>query len=161
MFVPPQKKSLPSFAVSPPPPPTVKPEQLEGLGEVQRVTVQSLGPAHRALVLFTEGSVSVWDLRAARLAAAVQPFEPGAAPALAAAGAATAMCWLGTSAGDFATGHEGGAVLVWSLEGLQGGATASHSQGGGGAPQPKVLCSLRWGRAEGGGAGCLARAVSE
>lgn len=59
-------------------------------------------------------------------------------PALAAAGAASAVCWVGTRHGDFATGHEDGSVLVWSLPGLEVG-------------EPNVEAALRWGRREGWG----------
>ncbi|KAG2484014.1 hypothetical protein HYH03_017181 [Edaphochlamys debaryana] len=102
----------------------IRPEELGGEGSVQQLAVQSFGPIHRALVLFTGGMVAVWDLRAAQLISLVNPADPEAAaraPALAAAGEATAVCWIGTSRGDFATGHVDGSVLVWALPGLDVG----------------------------------------
>eukprot|EP00198_Chlamydomonas_reinhardtii_P013508 XP_001702845.1 R-SNARE protein, tomsyn-like family [Chlamydomonas reinhardtii] len=102
----------------------VRREELGGEGEVRQLAVQSLGPVHRALVLFTAGMVAVWDLRAAQRVCCLDAAAEDAAeayPALAAAGAASAVCWVGTRHGDFATGHEDGSVLVWSLPGLEVG----------------------------------------
>ncbi len=44
-------------------PAAVRPAELCGQGEVRHLAVQSFGPVHRALVLFTGGMVSIWDLR--------------------------------------------------------------------------------------------------
>ncbi|KXZ44048.1 SNR7/TML1 protein [Gonium pectorale] len=106
---------------------TLRPEDLCGEGEVRQLAVQSFGPVHRALVLFTAGVVSVWDLRATQLICSINPNDGDTTldvPALAAAGEATAVCWIGTSRGDFATGHVDGSVLVWALPGLDPGQAA-------------------------------------
>ncbi|GIL71386.1 hypothetical protein Vretifemale_1949 [Volvox reticuliferus] len=102
----------------------VRPHEMQGKGEVRQLAVQSFGPIHRALVLFTAGMVAVWDLRAVELTTSINPSSADAADnvqALADAGEATAVCWIGTDRGDFATGHVDGSVLVWVLPGLDPG----------------------------------------
>ncbi|EFJ52444.1 R-SNARE, Tomsyn-like family [Volvox carteri f. nagariensis] len=105
----------------------VRPHEMCGEGEVRQLAVQSFGPIHRALVLFTAGMVSVWDLRAVELTTSINPTSSDAADyasALADVGEVTAVCWIGTERGDFATGHAEGSVLVWALPGLEPGKAA-------------------------------------
>ncbi|GIL46335.1 hypothetical protein Vafri_3346 [Volvox africanus] len=102
----------------------VRPHEMRGEGEVRQLAVQSYGPIHRALVLFTAGMVAIWDLRAVELTTSINPSSADATDyvqALADAGMVTAVCWIGTDRGDFATGHVDGSVLVWVLPGLDPG----------------------------------------
>lgn len=71
--------------------------------------------------------VSCVVCRAVELTTSINPRGDDAAehaPALVEAGEATAVCWIGTDRGDFATGHVNGSVLVWDLPGLQPGRAA-------------------------------------
>jgi hypothetical protein len=65
--------------------------------------------------------------RAVELITSINPDAADAADYTAAlpdAGPATAVCWIGTDQGDFATGHMDGSVLVWALPGLDPGRAA-------------------------------------
>ncbi|KAG2431284.1 hypothetical protein HYH02_013415 [Chlamydomonas schloesseri] len=132
----------------------VRREELGGEGEVRQLAVQSLGPVHRALVLFTAGMVAVWDLRAAQLVCCLNPTSKDAAaayPALAAAGEASAVCWVGTRHGDFATGHVDGSVLLWGLPGLELGEPELHAalRVVAGAAEPIRMLRCAYGEVEG------------
>ncbi|MEW5311029.1 MAG: hypothetical protein WDW38_002776 [Sanguina aurantia] len=95
-------------------------DQLMGSGSVTSVLVQSLGPfLHRMLVLYSGGTLSVWDLRASCLLATVNPAQPDTMTAVAKAGKVTAACWVGGRHADFASGHRSGEIFLWGLPGVR------------------------------------------
>ncbi|GLC57475.1 hypothetical protein PLESTB_001231000 [Pleodorina starrii] len=146
-----QPRQARGFAVAPY---RVRPHEMCGEGEVRQLAVQSYGPIHRALVLFTAGMVAVWDLRAVELVSSINPTSADATsawPALKEAGEATAVCWIGTDRGDFASGHLDGSVVVWTLPGLEPGraAVAAVLRVHPGAAEPVRMLRCVFGEADG------------
>lgn len=118
--------------------------RLAASGPIVCMSVLSMPPHHYLLVVHEGSGAAVWDLRA-QLIVAVLGHNSGDAIGSAANGgsssrpaAITAAAWLpGSSKGDFATGHEDGAVCIWDMP-PSAGSSASSSTSNGTGKQSKL-----------------------
>lgn len=125
---------------------TVPARRLAAAGPVVSMSVLSMPPQHYLLVVHEGSGAAVWDLRA-QIMVAVAGHGSGSGggrgnggddgPAAAASStssklaAITAAAWLpGSSKGDFATGHQDGAVCIWDMPASAGNSTSSTTSNG-------------------------------
>jgi hypothetical protein len=111
----------------------VSARRLAAVGPVVCMSVLSM-PPHQYLLVVHEGSGAVvWDLRAQVMVALCSSGgssaeSNGNSSKLA---ATTAAAWLpGSSKGDFATGHQDGAVCIWDMPASACSSTASPVSNG-------------------------------
>jgi hypothetical protein len=119
--------------------------RLAAIGHVVCMSVLSMPPHHYLLVVHEGSGAAVWDLRA-QLVIAVLSHSSGGTDGVSADGGSSisrpaaiqAAVWLpGSSKGDFATGHEDGAVCIWDMP-PSAGSNASSSASNGPSKQSKL-----------------------
>mmetsp|Transcript_6499 Transcript_6499/g.17391 ORF Transcript_6499/g.17391 Transcript_6499/m.17391 type:complete len:1876 (-) Transcript_6499:608-6235(-) len=133
----------------------VTPDQMQAAGALVLLASHSFAGVHLVLAMHEQSGLVLWDMRSQKLRASLNAHAKNPlCPELKDAGRVSACCWLSSAAGgtggtgtsgggrDFATGHEGGDVLIWSLPKLED-FVAAEKAGSRTLPPPTVVATLR------------------
>ncbi|KAF5828073.1 hypothetical protein DUNSADRAFT_18262 [Dunaliella salina] len=133
----------------------VTPDQMQAAGALVLLASHSFAGVHMVLAMHEQSGLVLWDMRSQKLRASLNAHaKTPLCPELQKAGRVSACCWLSSAAGgtggtgtsgggrDFATGHEGGDVLIWSLPKLED-FVAAEKAGSRSPPPPTVVATLR------------------
>lgn len=120
----------------------VSPEVVGTWSAVEQMTVQSYstGEVMLVLLLHKDGVARVWDTRARRMVGCVDPSQKSQdTPQLS---LVTAACWVGSRNSDFATGHQNGDIILWSLSEV-GSVASSGDESKPPSPPPHCIALSR------------------